>query len=124
VWTFLLLFFVQVDQYEDILGKLSEQYEENSEHVQVMNGHLKNVESEHKHSQALVDSKNREIDTESHLRQLAEREMGRVNNDISKINKSCLEVQDVMNSLQNASFVASNKLEQFKLQVSSGRGVM
>merc|ERR1719424_295778 len=82
-----------------------------------MADHLKNVEQEHLHTQSLVDSKAREIDTEDHLKQLAEREVGRVNADMGKLEKYMLECQDQMNSIQNSMFGANEKLEQFKLQM-------
>lgn len=79
--------------------------------------HLKNVEQEHKHTQSLVDQKSREIETEDHLKQLAERELGRVVSDLDKVAKQMVEGQDSLNSIQNAMFAANEKLEQFKLQM-------
>ena len=45
--------------------------------ITVMEGHLQSVVAEQQHTQALVDAKIKEIETEDHLKQLAERERGR-----------------------------------------------
>lgn len=99
------------------MQQLSDELEENTERVGIMADHLKNVEQEHVHTQALVDAKLREIEAEDHLKQLAEREVGRVTSDLSKLEKYMLEGQDQMNSIQNSMFGANEKLEQFKLQM-------
>ena len=107
----------KVKYEEKLLQKYIDQLEENTERVAIMADHLKNVEQEHLHTEALVDAKMREISTENHLKQLAERESGRVKSDIKKIQKHMLEVQDRLNSIRNAMFSANEKLEQFKLQM-------
>lgn len=104
----------KVKAKERRLQQRTDEKEENDERVVIMEDHLKNVKQEHVHTQALVDAKTREIEAEDHLRQLAEREGGRVKNDLDKMEKYMLEVQDQVNSIQNAMFAANEKLEKFK----------
>jgi hypothetical protein len=66
----------QVKAKDRILQKFIDESEENSERVGVMAEHLKNVRAERVHSQALLDAKDKDIATEGHLGQLAEREFG------------------------------------------------
>jgi hypothetical protein len=61
---------------ERLLQKFIDEEEENKERVLVMSEHLKNVKQERLHSQQLLDAKDRDIQTELHLKQLAEREAG------------------------------------------------
>jgi hypothetical protein len=49
---------------------------ENRERVAVMTEHLKNVKQELAHTQRLLEAKTKEVHTEDHLKQLAEREVG------------------------------------------------
>jgi len=107
----------QVKSKEKKVQLLGDELEENTERVGIMADHLKNVEQEHLHTQALLDAKTREIETEDHLKQLAERERGRIRTDDEKLEKYMLECQDQLNSIQNAMFAANEKLEQFKLQM-------
>lgn len=102
---------------ERLLQKFIDEEEENKERVSVMTEHLKNVKSERLHSQQLLDAKDRDIQTEAHLKQLAEREAGRVGTDIAKVDKSMRDTQDKLNSIQNNHFVATETLEQFKQQM-------
>ena len=102
---------------ERLLQKFIDEEEENKERVAVMAEHLKNVKSERLHSQQLLDAKDRDIQTELHLKQLAEREAGRVTTDISKVEKAMHDAQDKLNSIQNNHFVATETLEQFKQQM-------
>lgn len=108
----------KVKAKERRLQQRSDEKEENDERVAIMEDHLKNVQQEHVHTQALVDAKQREIDAEGHLKQLASREAGRVKSDLDKMNKYMLEVQDQLNTVQNNMFSANEKLEQFKQAMS------
>ena len=45
----------------------------------------KSVQMELVHTQSLVDVKNKEIESEEHLKQVAERQSGRLKNEIEKL---------------------------------------
>ena len=53
-----------------------------------MEEHLKSVNTEQLHTQRLVDAKIKEIETEDHLKQLAERERGRFQAEYKKLRTS------------------------------------
>ena len=90
---------------------------DNKDRVKIMSEHLKNVQQELSHTQQLVDAKRKEIDTESHLTQLAERETGRLRNVNSKHEGKVQDIRDKLNVIQNDIFTANDKLEKFKLQM-------
>jgi hypothetical protein len=46
-----------------------------------------------------VDNKNKEIESEEHLKQLAERQSGRLRNEIEKLEKRIAEQQDRLNNI-------------------------
>ncbi|KAJ3023472.1 Coiled-coil domain-containing protein 39 [Thoreauomyces humboldtii] len=66
-----------------------------------MAAHMKNVQQELHHTQALADAKGRQIDTEDHFKQLAEREAGRLAIEIKRIDKDIVQVTDHLNAIQN-----------------------
>lgn len=106
-----------VKQKEKSLVALSEELEDNRERVGIVREHLRNVDQEHKHTQALVDAKSGEIETEDHLKQLAMREVGRITADIAALDKGIDKLQDQCNNAQNATFQANDQLEQFRLHM-------
>jgi hypothetical protein len=67
----------EVQAKEKKLESVNSELDEHKGRVGIMGEHLKNVQQELLHTQALVDAKTREIETEDHLKQLAERETGR-----------------------------------------------
>jgi len=64
-----------------------------------------------------VDNKNKEIESEEHLKQLAERQSGRLRNEIDKLEKRIADQQDRLNNIQNSIFKANEKMDQYKLQM-------
>lgn len=53
----------------------------------ILKEHAKNVEVELLHTQALVDAKNKEIESEDHLKQITERQTGRIESELRKLEK-------------------------------------
>lgn len=55
------------------------------ERSKVLKDHLKNVRAELINTQQLIDDKNKEIETEDHLKQLNERQIGRLKSGLRKL---------------------------------------
>jgi len=91
--------------------------EEHEERVKVLQDHYKNVEEEFKQTQSLVDSKNKEIESEDHMKQLEERQAGKYANDLKLLESLSAELQDRLNNIQNMIFKANEKIDQFKLEM-------
>ena len=79
--------------------------------------HLKSVQMELVHTQSLVDAKNKEIETEEHMKQITERQSGRLKNEIEKLENRIADQQDRLNNIQNMIFKANEKMDQFKLEM-------
>ena len=79
--------------------------------------HLKSVQMELVHTQSLVDAKNKEIETEEHMKQITERQSGRLKNEIEKLDNRIADQQDRLNNIQNMIFKANEKMDQFKLEM-------
>ena len=105
----------QIKEKEALLDKASRGVKETTDRVHIMQEHLKNVKAEIEHTQGLVDAKGKEIETEDHLKQLSDREIGRIRQELKKLDIEAEDVQDQMNIVQNSIHKGTEKLEQFKL---------
>ena len=56
-----------------LIKHIKRKTEEKNDRVKVLGEHFENVQHELLHTQALIDAKNKEIETEDHLKQVAER---------------------------------------------------
>mmetsp|Transcript_5711 Transcript_5711/g.6544 ORF Transcript_5711/g.6544 Transcript_5711/m.6544 type:complete len:927 (+) Transcript_5711:140-2920(+) len=89
--------------------------EENRDRISIMEEHLRNVKQELVYTQGRVDAKNKEIETEDHLKQINERELGRLRTELQDMDKEELDLQDKLNSVQNQIYRGNEKMDQFKL---------
>lgn len=87
------------------------------ERAKVMKEHFKNVKQELDHTNALLTAKNAETQTETHLRQLAIRALGKAGNDSKSLQSEIETVQDQLNSIQNLIYKANEKMDEFKMQM-------
>lgn len=90
---------------------------ETRDRIETMKSHLSSVNAEQLHTQRLVDAKIKEIETEDHLKQLAERERGRFHAEYKKLQGELVELSDKTNGVQAAVFKGNEKMDQFKLQM-------
>ena len=68
-----------------LVAQLGLEIEEHQDRLKILDEHLKSVQMELVHTQSLVDVKNKEIESEEHLKQVAERQSGRLKNEIEKL---------------------------------------
>jgi len=100
-----------------LIHHLNIEIEEHNERLKILQEHLKSVQQELIHTQALVDGKNAEIETEEHMKQISERQAGRLKNELTKLEQRIADQQDRLNNIQNMIFKANEKMDQFKLEM-------
>lgn len=98
---------------EGIEGKL----EVDSGRVKVMTEHLVNVQQELVNTQQLVDAKKHEMETETHMKALSNRQLGRLSAEQVRLQKLLDDTQDQVNSFANELMRGNEKLDQFKLEM-------
>ncbi|KAL4443384.1 hypothetical protein ABPG75_011121 [Micractinium tetrahymenae] len=105
----------EIRALEAELGRTQASLEENEEHSRVLAEHLDSVRLEIRHTQARLSARTREVESESHLRELAARESGRLRSDIARLGVRRGEAAQRVTGLQTEVFKAGEKLAQFKL---------
>lgn len=107
----------KVKEQQIILREKEKEKDQLKDRIELLDQHLNSVKSEVTHTQSLVNSKHKEIETENHLRQLAERELGRLSTELKKYEKEFAELQDHLDRVQNEIFKANESLDKFKIQM-------
>ncbi|NXR59281.1 CCD39 protein, partial [Rhadina sibilatrix] len=87
------------------------------ERIEAMTSHLKNVRQEINFSQSLYKAKESEIETEHHFKALAEREYGRLKNDMKRLKDEIASLRQKKNTQENTINKTTKKLENLKQQM-------
>jgi chromosome segregation ATPase len=99
---------------EEKLESVNRQSEQHKDKLKLMVEHLVNVKNEITNTQALYEGKRRELETEDHLTQIADREVGRISQELSKMVNQQAQLQDGIDNLQNAIFQGNLRMDEFK----------
>lgn len=106
-----------VQKKEKELVTAQQQLAETEDRVHALSEHLKNVRQELQLTQALVNARRKEVETEEHLSKIAEREEGRLNQEINRLNKELEELKEQKNIYENNIFKQTQRLEELKTQM-------
>eukprot|EP00759_Apiculatamorpha_spiralis_P058034 PhF_6_TR894/c0_g1_i1/m.1407 len=101
-------------QLEEKLESVNRQSEQHKDKLKLMMEHLVNVKNEITNTQSLYEGKRRELETEDHLTQIADREVGRIRQELTKMVKQQADLQDGIDNLQNAIFQGNLRMDEFK----------
>eukprot|EP00756_Hemistasia_phaeocysticola_P014777 Hpha_TRINITY_DN15359_c3_g7::TRINITY_DN15359_c3_g7_i1::g.88239::m.88239 len=104
----------QVKAYEAEIENRRRDKDEHKDRLDFMQEHLRNVKQEIANTQSLYDAKRREIETEDHMAQVAERETGRVHQEMKRFMQVQADLQEKIDSIQNAIFHGNVKMDEFK----------
>ena len=104
----------QIAFYESEVERTSREVDEHKDRLKFMLDHLGNVKAEIVNTQSLFDAKRREIESEDHMAQLAERERGRILQKIAQIKVLQSESQEKCDAVQNRIFQGNLRMDEFK----------
>lgn len=107
----------EIKQKQAQVESIEEQIERDGARVKIMTDHLVNVQQELVNTQQLVDAKKNETTTEEHLQALTNRQLGRLNSEIVRLQKVLEDTQDQINAFSNELMRGNEKLDQFKLEM-------
>ncbi|XP_039256465.2 coiled-coil domain-containing protein 39-like [Styela clava] len=89
----------------------------NDDRVHAMSQHLQNVRRELTHNMALIDAYLKDFETEEHMISIAQREDGRLNQEVQRLEKDLTLLRDQHNSFENKIFLDTQQLENLKSQM-------
>ena len=96
------------------LAKATAETRENQERASIMQEHLIHIRSELASAQRVAESKNKELKTETHLGAMAERALGRANQDLHSNDGKLEDARRQLASLQAQITKGTEKLEAFR----------
>ena len=99
-----------IKRKEEEIEKLVEKVTDMAQRLKVMKEHFKNVQQELDHTNVLFNSKNAEIQTEKHLRQLTSRALGRSQGEKKALVMDIEKVQDELSVVQTNIHDANEKM--------------
>ncbi|KAJ3390261.1 Coiled-coil domain-containing protein 39 [Lobulomyces angularis] len=107
----------QIRYKETKVSNLSAVLDDNVSRADTMIAHMRNVQQEFVHTQALYDAKSKQIETEDHLKQVAERESGRLEVEIKKIENQITSAQDQVTAIQSNIYKTTEEIEAIRSEL-------
>lgn len=100
-----------------IIPKHQVALEENTDRIGIMTEHLQNVQQEITYTQSRVEFRKKEYQTEEHLKQLSQREVGRLKVDVEKLERKQLELRERALGLQKKLQKGQEIMDRMKSQM-------
>ncbi|KAI8473820.1 MAG: hypothetical protein J3K34DRAFT_166010 [Monoraphidium minutum] len=107
-----------IRQLEKQLEAVDISIEEHGGRITVMEEHLNNVRLEIAYTESRMDVERKGVETEAHLRIMAEKELARMRADVSRLQKERAELTDRVQGLQQSIIRGSEHLDHFRLTMS------
>jgi len=104
-------------EMEEKIEEAELELEEIEDRKRAMAEHLKSVEQESRHTQQLLEAKRKELETEKHMEQLAQRDVGRIQTEIENNDGKKEELQSKIAAVQNEIFRANEDMDKYKQDV-------
>lgn len=98
-------------------SSMENQVKDFEERINAMSAHLKNVRQELTYTQSLCRAREKETETEEHFKILADREVGRLQQEIQRLENELVALREKKNTQENKIFKATQKLEELKCKL-------
>ncbi|CAH6789200.1 coiled-coil domain-containing protein 39 [Phodopus roborovskii] len=107
----------QLSKLQKEKSNLQDQLRDYEDRINSMTSHLKNVNQEFSFTQSLYKARESEIESEEHFKAIAERELGRVKDEIQQLEKEMATIRERKSDKENGIFKATQKLDGLKCQM-------
>lgn len=107
----------QLSKLHSEKSNLQDQLRDYQDRINAMTSHFKNVQQELAFTQSLCKARENEIESEEHFKMIAERELGRVKEEIKRLENEMASIREKKSDKENNIFKTSQKLEDVKCQM-------
>ncbi|CAI9175428.1 unnamed protein product [Rangifer tarandus platyrhynchus] len=107
----------QLSKLQDERSSMQDQLRDYEDRINAMTSHFKNVKQEFLFTQSLCKARDHEIESEEHFKMIAERELGRVKDEIQRLENEITSIQEKKNDKENSIFKITQKLDGLKCQM-------
>ncbi|MBZ3885112.1 Coiled-coil domain-containing protein 39 [Sciurus carolinensis] len=107
----------QLSKLQNERSRLQDQLRDFEDRINAMTSHFKDVKQELSFIQSLYKAREHEIESEEHFKAIAQRELGRVKDEISRLENEMTSIQEKKNDKENGIFKATQKLNGLKCQM-------
>lgn len=107
----------EIVRMEKKIELLKSKVDEDEDRQKAMQDHVKSVEQEFRHAEQLLASKSKELHSEEHMKQLSERDAGRIRAEIARTAGKKEELLGQLTAVQNEIFTANEQMDKYKLSM-------
>ncbi|XP_037695828.1 coiled-coil domain-containing protein 39 isoform X2 [Choloepus didactylus] len=107
----------QLSKLQEERSSLQDQLRDYEDRINAMTSHFKNVKQEFSFTQSLCKARENEIESEEHFKAIAQRELGRVKDEIQRLENEMASIQEKKSEKENSIFKATQKLDGLKCQM-------
>ncbi|KAL2804745.1 coiled-coil domain-containing protein 39 [Daubentonia madagascariensis] len=107
----------QLSKLQDERANLQDQLRDYEDRINAMASHFKNVKQEFSFTQSLYKAREHEIESEEHFKAIAQRELGRVKDEIQRLENEMASIREKKSDKENGIFKATQKLDGLKCQM-------
>ncbi|XP_077017256.1 coiled-coil domain-containing protein 39 [Tamandua tetradactyla] len=107
----------QLSKLQEERSSLQDQLRDYEDRINAMTSHFKNVKQEFSFTQSLCKARENEIESEEHFKAIAQRELGRVKDEIQRLENEMASIREKKSDKENSIFKATQKLDGLKCQM-------
>ncbi|XP_008066829.1 coiled-coil domain-containing protein 39 [Carlito syrichta] len=107
----------QLSKLQDERASLQDQLHDYEDRINAMTSHFKNVKQEFLFTQCLYKAREHEIESEEHFKAIAQRELGRMKDEIQRLENEMASILEKKSDKENGIFKATQKLDGLKCQM-------
>ncbi|XP_012592440.1 coiled-coil domain-containing protein 39 [Microcebus murinus] len=107
----------ELSKLQNERASLRDQLRDYEDRISAMTSHFKNVKQEFSFTQSFYKAREHEIESEEHLKAIAQRELGRVKDEIQRLENEMASIREKKSDKENGIFKATQKLDGLKCQM-------
>ncbi|KAJ8793867.1 hypothetical protein J1605_019131 [Eschrichtius robustus] len=112
-----IIYYLQLSKLRDERSSFQDQLRDYEDRINAMTSHFKNVKQEFLFTQSLCKAREHETESEEHFKMIAERELGRVKDEMQRLENEITSIREKKSDKENYIFKTTQKLDGLKCQM-------